>query len=270
MIDLVEEIENLDAFFHVSTLFSFEDQELLEEKVPHNLVSFKISDYVNVLNNNKINKDDFEIMICSFEKELYVLLKNYSNTYTLSKTLAECLVNERCNGKLPTIIVRPPSIAPSSSEPEVGWYKGIQLYLALIAAYSFGILQIGHFKYDWILPTISVDILGNLFLASIVKLNSLDKNNLSDHNNNEKGNIVVVNAAPEIQKLSSVYQLFYALQNIVTEFPSAKIIRPIARLEDLVPRKTNDIIFRIKRFVKETVFAYIFDVIGYVIGQKQK
>lgn len=95
VLDLCKSIKNLKALVHVSTAYSNSDKPEINEEVYPAPVELE-----KVLEVCKIEEDKQQ------EASVEALRGNHPNTYTLTKALAESIVNEHAKD-IPVCIVRP-------------------------------------------------------------------------------------------------------------------------------------------------------------------
>lgn len=96
-IKLSLEMKNIIAFIHISTTYCNIQYEIIEEKLYPAPMDWK--DAINIAEN------------CSYlqltEHLTEKLINPFPNTYVFTKLLGEHVVNDLCQGKIPTVVVRP-------------------------------------------------------------------------------------------------------------------------------------------------------------------
>ncbi|KAG5875121.1 hypothetical protein JTB14_002239 [Gonioctena quinquepunctata] len=130
LIHLANQIKALDVYVHVSTAYTNADKEVIEEKIypRHNW------------------QDAIELAETCEESIIEVMTRKYiyplPNTYTFTKSLAECVVYELCTNKIPAVIVRPSIVLPTILEPCYGWIDNFNGPTGLNVAGYKGLLKI--------------------------------------------------------------------------------------------------------------------------------
>lgn len=93
---LAKEMKNIAMFVHISTTYCNTDKTVVEEKLypPHGdwRAAIKMAE--------EADKNVVDIMTAKYIGAL-------PNTYTFTKSLAEHVVNDLCNGQIPAVIFRP-------------------------------------------------------------------------------------------------------------------------------------------------------------------
>lgn len=111
VIDLCKKIPDLKAFVHVSTAYANCNRtDIIKEKV-----------YKPPVNQEKIISFSEWVPNNLVEKITPDLIQPRPNTYTYTKAIAESLVVEECEDKIPCAIVRPSIVGASYQEPMPGW-----------------------------------------------------------------------------------------------------------------------------------------------------
>ena len=89
----------------------------------------------------------------------------WSDVYTLSKSLAELAVSERC-GERPLSVVRPSIIESALREPMPAWIVGLRMAEPVILAYGRGLLPEFPGLPDGIIDLVPVDIVSNAVITA--------------------------------------------------------------------------------------------------------
>jgi len=110
VLDLVQQIQHLKAFVHISTLYSNCHIRQIGEIVYKPEVS--CANFLNIIEN---------LDVLTLERYGQCLMQKMPNTYTLTKRYSEELVNERCQCCLRAGIFRPPILMNTYREPCSGW-----------------------------------------------------------------------------------------------------------------------------------------------------
>ncbi|XP_023236691.1 fatty acyl-CoA reductase 1-like [Centruroides sculpturatus] len=151
--DVCRLMKNLVSFVHVSTAYCNCERDELDERIYPLSRSYQA--YKNVLD---LENDDF------MEKIAPKLLEGRPNTYTLTKAIAENLLNTSYRD-LPIVIVRPSIVSSSWKEPLPGWNDSLNGANGLIAAAMKGILRTMLVHGEKIADLIPVDIVVNLMIT---------------------------------------------------------------------------------------------------------
>ncbi|XP_067131275.1 putative fatty acyl-CoA reductase CG5065 [Centruroides vittatus] len=149
--DVCRLIDNLVAFVHVSTAFSNCQRVEIEEKIYPLPMSYEtLKDSLN-----------FDFMEISTEN----ILENRPNVYTLTKAIAENLLNNNYRD-LPLVIVRPSIVSCCWKEPLPGWNDSWNGANAFVIAITKGIginILVNENKICDIVPA---DIVINVLLSA--------------------------------------------------------------------------------------------------------
>uniref|UniRef100_A0A336MTV2 Fatty acyl-CoA reductase n=1 Tax=Culicoides sonorensis TaxID=179676 RepID=A0A336MTV2_CULSO len=154
MLELAKEMKKLVSFVHVSTAFCQEIGQILEERgYPTEHDPTNVIEMTKVLDAN-----------CMEMLKPRLMRKNYCNTYTYTKALAEVLCS-KYQDVLPIAIARPSVIIIAKKEPFVGYTEYTYGPNGMAIAGSHGILRTLYCKGD--LPTcyIPVDTVANATIA---------------------------------------------------------------------------------------------------------
>jgi len=94
-------------------------------------------------------------------------LKDFPNTYTLTKNLAENLVKyEVTKSKLIAAIVRPGIVSPSYKDPSRGWVDSLNGISGAVLMAAVGLARTGRGDLDARVDPIPVDIVANTCIAA--------------------------------------------------------------------------------------------------------
>ncbi|CAD7094220.1 unnamed protein product [Hermetia illucens] len=154
IIGLCRELVKLKAIVHVSTAFANCNHSFIEEKF------YK----VNLSGENACCLAD-----CLDDRTLdnitHELIRDYPNTYTYTKSLAEDLVRSSAKG-LPIVIFRPGIVIPTYKEPIPGWIDNMYGPSGIIVGVGTGILRVFHGRVDNAAHVVPVDMSINALLAA--------------------------------------------------------------------------------------------------------
>ncbi|KAJ8935188.1 hypothetical protein NQ314_012944 [Rhamnusium bicolor] len=143
---LSKEMKHLEVFFHFSTTYCQSDKKVVEEKLypPH-------ADW----------RKTIEVIENADPHVLEVLTSKYTeplpNTYTFSKSLAEHVVNDLCDGQIPAIILRPSIVISTMLEPVTGWIDNFNGPVGILVASGKGIMRSVYAKPDVIADYVPCD-----------------------------------------------------------------------------------------------------------------
>lgn len=127
---LCKKMKRLEALVHISTAYANCDRDNIGEEIyPPPLHPSKLV--------NAVEWMDTETLNLLTPK----MVGNRPNTYTYTKAIAECLVQEEA-GSLPTAIVRPSIVGATYQEPVKGWVDNMNGPTGLLAAIGKGVLRI--------------------------------------------------------------------------------------------------------------------------------
>ncbi|XP_069484627.1 fatty acyl-CoA reductase 2 [Ambystoma mexicanum] len=151
---LAHQMKKLEAFIHVSTAYANCNRRHIDEVVYPPPVELK-----------KL-MDSVEWMDESIIREITPrLLGERPNTYTYTKALAECVVQQD-SGHIPVAIIRPSIVGASWQEPFPGWIDNFNGPSGILIAAGKGILRTMKATNNAIADLIPVDVVINLTLAA--------------------------------------------------------------------------------------------------------
>ena len=180
VLELAKDCRRLQSFVHVSTAYA--NSNLPEGPIEERLYPMHL-DPEQVIKMVLDIEDPKEI-----EKITPNLIKNYPNTYTFTKSIAEHLLVKYRNN-VPLAICRPTMIGASLKEPEPGWVDAVSAAGAVFLVVGLGYLSIMPGDVNKIGDHVPVDFVSNAIImisADIARLNS--NRTLSFHNFNPKTN----------------------------------------------------------------------------------
>ncbi|KAJ8707572.1 hypothetical protein PYW07_011249 [Mythimna separata] len=161
LLELGKQCHNLKLFNHVSTAFA------------HATVSRIDSDVKEQFYPCPVPPDVFLDMIASMDKERLTgitpaLIKDWPNTYTFTKAIAEELVRTSA-GDLPVCIVKPPVVTSSLVEPSPGWIDSqtiMSSVIGLIYGAGMGVLHVMGGDRNLEVSFAPVDYVNNAVIAA--------------------------------------------------------------------------------------------------------
>ena len=92
--------------------------------------------------------------------------RGFNDTYTLTKTLGEKLV-QRHRGDVPTLIMRPSVVESAFESPEPGWLDGMRMIDPLIVAYGRNLVPDFPGQAEGVIDVVPVDMVVNALVATI-------------------------------------------------------------------------------------------------------
>jgi fatty acyl-CoA reductase len=190
-LSLAEHMKNLEAFIHVSTLYCSSNTVMDEKhytvvKNPHEIIK---------------NRNDYSSIITP------ELIQNFPNTYTLSKSVAEDLVNTY-REKLPVAIARPSIVLASYSEPYPGWIEGINGPTGLMLAIGKGVFRSLYCDTSAMIEAIPVDMAANAMIAMAWKTAK-----------SKDDNMLIVNLSTADINSRSWGEMFEEYVGLIHEYP---------------------------------------------------
>ena len=93
--------------------------------------------------------------------------RGFNDTYTLTKTLGEKLVQTH-RGDVPTLIMRPSVVESAYESPEPGWLDGMRMIDPLIVAYGRNLVPDFPGQAEGVIDVVPVDMVVNALVATIV------------------------------------------------------------------------------------------------------
>lgn len=155
VIELCKKLMQLDAFVHVSTAYSNCNRSFVNEEVykpsvdPDNMIKF--AEWISDEMADKITP---------------TLIGSWPNTYTYTKAIAESLVVQECEGKMPCAIVRPAIVGASYQEPMPGWIDNYNGATVLMVACGKGFKRCCYGDSEKNADVIPVDYTVNMMIAA--------------------------------------------------------------------------------------------------------
>lgn len=96
---------------------------------------------------------------------VFRLIKEYPNTYTFTKCLAEDYVRSNCKG-LPVAVFRPAIVIPTYKEPVEGWIDNMYGPTGIVVGVGAGLIRVLHVNKKNNAEIVPVDMCVNSLLAS--------------------------------------------------------------------------------------------------------
>ncbi|XP_030757393.1 fatty acyl-CoA reductase wat-like [Sitophilus oryzae] len=208
---LAKEIKNIENLVHVSTTYCHTDKKVVEEKVYPAVADWR--EAIKIAEN--ADSHTIDVLTAKY-------IEPFPNTYTFAKNLAEQVVTDLCDGKIPTTIFRPSIVISSYDEPIPGWIDNFNGPVGILVASGKGILKTayasGHITADYV----PVDIITKGLIAGVWKKSfesHEEKLKISVYNgsNNDVNNLTLTEMLEMGKKLTWEYPL-----NDVLWYPSGK------------------------------------------------
>ncbi|KAM5583282.1 alcohol-forming fatty acyl-CoA reductase-like [Rosa sericea] len=182
MLSFANKCLKLEMLLHISTAYVcgekvgliLEDSTSMNNRVKK-MPRFDFEVVEKNLVNEKLNElrtqDVSEEVITNTMKDLGIeraKLHGWPNTYVFTKAMGEALLNHHSKNNLPFVIVRPPIVSSTYSEPFPGWVQGYRTIDSVIAGYCKGKLTRLLLDPMTICDMIPVDMVVNSIIAAIV------------------------------------------------------------------------------------------------------
>uniref|UniRef100_A0A673J844 Fatty acyl-CoA reductase n=1 Tax=Sinocyclocheilus rhinocerous TaxID=307959 RepID=A0A673J844_9TELE len=154
LLSLAQQMQHLQAFIHISTAYANCNRRHIDEVIyPPPVEPKKLIDSLEGMDDS---------IVCDITPRL---LADRPNTYTYTKALAECVVQQQ-SGKLNIAIIRPSIVGASWQEPFPGWIDNFNGPSGVFIAAGKGILRTMRASNDAVADLIPVDVVINLTLAA--------------------------------------------------------------------------------------------------------
>ncbi|KAI4802945.1 hypothetical protein KUCAC02_006512 [Chaenocephalus aceratus] len=154
LLSLAKQMQHLEAFVHISTAYANCNRKHIDEVI-----------YPPPVEPKKLI-DSLEWMDDSIVRDITPrLIGDRPNTYTYTKALAECVVQQE-QDKLNIAIIRPSIVGASWQEPVPGWIDNFNGPSGVFIAAGKGILRTMRANNDAVADLVPVDMVINLTLAA--------------------------------------------------------------------------------------------------------
>ncbi|KAL6200318.1 hypothetical protein ACLB2K_030100 [Fragaria x ananassa] len=182
MLSFANKCLKLEMLLHISTAYVcgekvgliLEDSASMDKRVKETLrVDFEVAE--RNLVNEKLNELKTQ---GASEETITHTMKNFGieraklhgwpNTYVFTKVMGEVLLTRHSKENLPFVIVRPPIVSSTYSEPFPGWVQGYRTVDSVIAGFCKGKLKCLLLSPMTISDIIPVDMVVNSIIAAIV------------------------------------------------------------------------------------------------------
>lgn len=180
------------------------------------------------------------------------VMKFFPNTYRFSKNLSERLIEEKST-KLPMVILRPPIVMPTYSEPFPGWVDFRGILIGIQFGISSGVLRHFHTDPKTKINIIRCDHFANAAIAASARA-SFEKD----------GKLKIYNLTPKSEERRCAEYVNCFLKNARKVAPSAKVL--------LYPRFynfENYWIFLANLVIFQWIPAFIIDMILWIFTRNR-
>ncbi|XP_048123576.1 fatty acyl-CoA reductase 1, partial [Alosa alosa] len=153
LLSLAQQMQHLEAFIHISTAYANCNRRHIDEVIyPPPVEPKKLIDSLEWMDDS---------IVCDITPRL---IGDRPNTYTYTKALAECVVQQE-SGKISVGIIRPSIVGASWQEP-LGWIDNFNGPSGIFIAAGKGILRTMRANNDAVADLIPVDVVINLTLTA--------------------------------------------------------------------------------------------------------
>lgn len=246
VIDISKRIKNLDILVHLSSVGAWCANDVLVERIPE--PPYEPLEFANKF----LNMTNEEAKAC--EKDYIGKRPKYMNSYTLTKSLAECVVAKEAAAFKKVIVVRPPFILSPVREPELGWFDEPQTGAGLGALFSLGLLRMGNLRLDYPVEAVPVDMCVNALITLPWYMVQKSEKSLQ-----------VFNMSSSRDRPVTGRDMFGIGIRLGYLYPSTKQIRPPVEEFHYVPTRAY---VWIKAFFTHTLFSLMIDFLLLITGQK--
>lgn len=245
VVELATKMHHLESFVYLSTLNAQHREGYLEEEV------YPLKPYFYKLDSETFWHKIKDMSDKYVEKIKPTFLGKHPNTYSFAMSLAENLIWDKRDVLKHSAIVRPSNLSAAYSEPDHGWFDGLQLPTSIMTLHAMGITRAVNDDVSKCLPMVPGDMLVNGLLAIGWFMSKKSNSNCLVYNfSSEETNGVTVG---QIQK--------YAKQNFY-KYPSTKAIRA-----PIDPAPQSPLVYKFNQVISELLFAYFFDFLLIATGK---
>ncbi|XP_044042211.1 fatty acyl-CoA reductase 1 isoform X5 [Siniperca chuatsi] len=154
LLSLAQQMHHLEAFIHISTAYANCNRKHIDEVIyPPPVEPKKLIESLEWMDDGMVRDITPR------------LIGDRPNTYTYTKALAECMVQQE-QDKLNIAIIRPSIVGASWQEPFPGWIDNFNGPSGVFIAAGKGILRTMRANNDAVADLIPVDVVINLTLAA--------------------------------------------------------------------------------------------------------
>ena len=193
----------------------------------------------------------------TIQRVLPNLLAGMPNTYAFSKQLAEILLSKK-RGDIPLAIVRPTCVGAAYREPIPGWIDKVGAGATLFLASGLGHLSILQGDENLVGDQIPVDMVANVILTSVLRLQSEPNTLHIFHSSSSTRNAITWGFARTI-----VYKYFGS--------PGRQAAKSVGHnYTYIVPPSTFKTTFFMTYHLPALLYGALGSVVGLVAGQENK
>ncbi|KAF2895082.1 hypothetical protein ILUMI_11094 [Ignelater luminosus] len=190
ILKLAKKITNLRSFVYVSTAYSFCPRKIIDEEFyePH-ITGDKLLTLVETLNDDVL------------EKIAPILIDEWPNTYTFTKSVAEDIIRKESNG-LPIAVVRPSIVVVTSKEPVSGWINNSYGATGIFVNIGMGVVRTLYCDATYVSDLVPADYAINTMIAAawnIAKTRGSNLNSEMPKQETDCNNIPVYNYVSSTQ-----------------------------------------------------------------------
>ena len=248
LIELASEFKKLQVFIHISSIGAWINREVLEESIPES--PYDPLEFADVF--SKLTDEEAGRM----EPNYIGKRPKFMNSYTLTKSLAEVVVEQNKHRLGKVAVIRLPFLMATSCEPKVGWFDEPQAGVGLSCLYSLGLLRVTDLHIHSPFNVIPIDLCSNALIGITWYMGTQYK---------DPYKVKVFNMPLENTISTDGFDLMPFAHKFGYMYPSTKQIRP----------PSNPFVFKnskkysqIKSFVTHTLFSLMIDFLLILIGRK--
>ncbi|XP_025425522.1 putative fatty acyl-CoA reductase CG5065 [Sipha flava] len=245
VVQLSKQMKNLKVFLHVSTAYCNCIREHIEEKIYE--APFGWREAISIAEN--IDSTMSSILTKK-------LLGKYPNTYTLTKLLAEQIINEEAKN-MPMVIFRPTIVISTINDPIKGWIDNFNGPIGLMVAVGKGVVRVAYSDKMLIADYIPVDI---SIKSMIVAAWHRSQSNLPEDNP-----IPIYNSASSSTKTATNVEILDFGMKIIKKYPFEEMLW----LPGVI-YTTCIYYYYLTTIIKQVLPAIFLDMILYIIGKPPK
>ncbi|KAL3271810.1 hypothetical protein HHI36_022280 [Cryptolaemus montrouzieri] len=198
---LAKEMKNIIALLHFSTTYCNTDRKVIGEEVYPAHADWR--DAIKLAEN--VDRYELDMLTSKYIDPL-------PNTYTFTKSLAEHVVKDLCDGIIPTVIFRPSIVISTWKDPIPGWIDNFNGPVGILVAVGKGVLRTLYTEPDLVADYVPVDIIMRGILAGTWK-----KGITKDVK--ERNELVVYNCSQNDISPVTMKEIVHIGQNLIFECP---------------------------------------------------